>query len=575
MVDPVAWYDANAVEVAAKYDALASTAVHGWLHGLLPQDPGTVLDVGAGSGRDAAWFASMGHEVVAVEPSASMRKAASSMHPDPGICWMDDRLPELGRVTRSGLSFDLILLSAVWMHVTETNRPRAFRKLINLLKPGGLLAITLRCGSTDRTRGFHPVSAEEVETLARNHGALVERHTEAKDLQGRDDIRWIQMAIRLPDDGTGALPLLRHVILNDEKRSTYKLALLRTLCRMANDAAGLARNHDDDFVAVPLGLVALTWIRLFRPLLSESLPQSQSNIGMEGLGFVKEAFRRLAGISNLDLRVGTRFSGGLSADLHKALGDAASTIKNMPATHVTYNDGGQVFPVTKSSNRSRPTAITLDREYLYSFGEMLVPRHLWQTLQRFGVWIEPAVVAEWCRLIKIYAAKHDTPVEDSVMVAAMTWEDPNRDVKLVRQLALKLSTERKLYCVWSGKALHQDSLDVDHCLPWTVWPCGDLWNLMPAHRTVNQKQKKALLPSDRLLRSAQDRVLDWWGSAYLKDAPAVSDRFWLEANASLPGIISDQKNLADIFDAVCLQRMRLRHDQQVPEWAGDKYLSTP
>ena len=98
---------------------------------------------------------------------------------------------------------------------------------------------------------------------------------------------------------------------------------------------------------------------------------------------------------------------------------------------------------------------------------------------------------------------------------------------------------------------------------------------MPAHRTVNQKQKKDLLPSDRLLRSAQDRVLDWWESAYLTEEFAVSNRFWQEANSSLPGIISDQKKLADIFDAVCLQRMRLKHNQQAPEWKGEQYLSTP
>lgn len=575
MVDPVAWYDANAVEATARYESLASAAVHGWLHDLLPQKPGTALDVGAGSGRDAAWLASMGHEVVAVEPSASMRTAASSMHPDPGICWMDDKLPELGRVTQHGLSFDLILLSAVWMHVTEANRPRAFRKLINLLRPGGLLAITLRYGPTDRARGFHPVSAEEVETLARDHGAFVERRTEAKDQQGRDDIQWVQMAIRLPDDGTGALPLLRHVILNDDKSSTYKLALLRTLCRMADGAAGLARNHDDDFVAVPLGLVALTWIRLFKPLLSESLPQNPSNIGLARLGFVKAAFRRLVDESNLDLRVGTRFSGGHSADLHQALKDAAATIEKMPANYVTYQNGGQVFPVARSSRVSRPTAITLDREYLYSFGEMLVPRHLWQTLQRFGVWIEPAIVAEWGRLMRTYASKLGTTVDDTAMADALAWAEPIRDVRVVRERALELSTERNLYCVWSGRALNQKSLDVDHCLPWTVWPCGDLWNLMPAHRTVNQNQKRALLPSDRLLRSAQDRVLDWWESAYLTDESAVSNRFWQEANASLPGVITDQNNLVDIFDAVCLQRMRLKHNQQAPEWKGEQYLSTP
>ena len=44
-----------------------------------------------------------------------------------------------------------------------------------------------------------------------------------------------------PDDGTGALPLLRHIVFNDQKSSTYKLALLRTLVRIADSAGGFAR----------------------------------------------------------------------------------------------------------------------------------------------------------------------------------------------------------------------------------------------------------------------------------------------------------------------------------------------
>ena len=90
--------------------------------------------------------------------------------------------------------------------------------------------------------------------------------------------------VRLPDDGTGALPLFRHVILNDDKSSTYKLALLRSLSRIADGAAGYARTRGDDQVAVPLGLVALYWIRLFKPLLDAGLPQSPRNRGLERPG---------------------------------------------------------------------------------------------------------------------------------------------------------------------------------------------------------------------------------------------------------------------------------------------------
>ncbi len=47
---------------------------------------------------------------------------------------------------RTGLTFDLIWLSAVWMHVPSTSRQRAFRKMVTLLRPGGRIMMSLRQG---------------------------------------------------------------------------------------------------------------------------------------------------------------------------------------------------------------------------------------------------------------------------------------------------------------------------------------------------------------------------------------------------------------------------------------------
>ncbi len=204
--DPVRWYDAHAAELAPTYESIQSARLHAWFADLLPERGGLALDVGAGTGRDAAWLASKGFDVVAAEPSAAMREQAAGLHPEAGIRWVDDSLPELRQVQRSGLSFDLILLSAVWMHVAPGERARAFRKLVTLLRPGGLIAITLRHGTASAARGMHPVSEDEVARLARAHGAFVERRVAGEDQQGRADVSWTQMAIRLPDDGTGALP---------------------------------------------------------------------------------------------------------------------------------------------------------------------------------------------------------------------------------------------------------------------------------------------------------------------------------------------------------------------------------
>ena len=64
------------------------------------------------------------------------------------VVWMNDALPDLRALRALGRRFDLILLSAVWMHVAPRVRERAFRILSELLGPSGLLAITLRLGET-------------------------------------------------------------------------------------------------------------------------------------------------------------------------------------------------------------------------------------------------------------------------------------------------------------------------------------------------------------------------------------------------------------------------------------------
>src|SRR5712691_4488297 len=229
MASASGWYDARAPEIVRRFEAINPARLHSWLSGLLPDAPGTVLDLGAGSGRDAGWFSAQGYDVIAVEPSTRMRSEGERLHPDPRIRWINDQLPDLSVLGPMAISFDVVMLSAVWQHVPSSQRDRAFRKVAALVRSGGLLAITLRSGPSPPGSEMHPVSLDEIERLARNHGFTVEKVQQTPDQQGREDIAWTSVALRLPDDGTGALPLLRHVILNDQKSATYKLGLLRAL----------------------------------------------------------------------------------------------------------------------------------------------------------------------------------------------------------------------------------------------------------------------------------------------------------------------------------------------------------
>ena len=103
---------------------------------------------------------------------------------------------------------------------------------------------------------------------------------------------------------------------------------------------------------------------------------------------------------------------------------------------------------------------------------------------------------------------------------------------------------------------------MDHCLPWSAWPCWDLWNLLFADQRMNQQSKRDRLPS-------ADAIAAWWQAAYLRPEDAVlPGRFAAEACASLPGLdVGSTSHLDDVQAAVALQRMRLRQDQGVPEWS--------
>jgi SAM-dependent methyltransferase len=159
------YYDEHATRLSAFYNAIESDAVHrSWIEKHLPTKPGFACDIGAGSGRDANWLASHGWDVVAVEPSANMRELAmTTSHPN--VTWLDDSLPRLITLRSLGHRFDLVLLSAVWMHVPPTARERTFRILSELLKPSGVLVISLRYGSDEEDnacRGFFEVSADDL-----------------------------------------------------------------------------------------------------------------------------------------------------------------------------------------------------------------------------------------------------------------------------------------------------------------------------------------------------------------------------------------------------------------------------
>lgn len=176
-------YDRVAPDLFERYDALDTREVNAPIMHLVPSRPSRVLDVGAGTGRDAAWLAAFGHNVVAVEPTHGLREGGKIRHSQSDIEWLDDRLPELESLAARPDVFDFIKLTAVWAHLNPDEQRQSLGALANLLAPGGVLAFSIRCGAAPSDRPVHNVEIGPTIAHARSLGLSLLLDLDAPSVQ--------------------------------------------------------------------------------------------------------------------------------------------------------------------------------------------------------------------------------------------------------------------------------------------------------------------------------------------------------------------------------------------------------
>lgn len=196
-----AGYADEAPDLFKRYESFASEEVHAHWRQWFPETPCRVLDIGAGTGRDAAWLATFGHSVLAVEPTDALRQGAQELHSDPNITWLSDLLPDLPQVVALDERFDLVLINAVWMHLTEAERRIGFATVANLMTPGARLFMSQRHGPIPEGRRMFDVSGEETITLAAEQGLKTLYHERKGSIMAessRRGVEWTCLVIEKP-----------------------------------------------------------------------------------------------------------------------------------------------------------------------------------------------------------------------------------------------------------------------------------------------------------------------------------------------------------------------------------------
>jgi SAM-dependent methyltransferase len=496
------YYTQNAHALLAKY--AQATDVNAKHFGFaFPQhiaQPFRVLDIGAGTGRDLLFLLERGYDAFGIEPVDAIRNAAlgqsltlhSRLFPG-SIC---NILP----APLSDSKFDGVLCSAVLQHVEKRKLVSACVWIKSLLNKQGRLFLSTPAAENDTSQPPDTDSRDEhgrifnrwpkdflILLFERLNLRLIDTFT-SPDSLGRANAGWHNFVFALEGEGTKVgLERIEDIIFRDKKTSTYKIALIKSLCEIA-----ISGERDVHFtnagVHVPLHRVSKIWFRDYRALLAAENSSPLPQISSPRVAFEAELFA----IANA-LKTSKNAEPNLEALQQAALRAIGNTILKNP---VQYAGGTNGSPFTKGSIAQTQTIV--------------VQHDVWRELVLFGRWLKDALVFEWARWSANLARKKNLNpqlvLQETIRVLTSTQEQA-RDTAIARRIFEKAAQNQKTQCTWTGKTLRD--FDIDHILPYAHFGNNALWNLVPTAPDVNN-EKRDCAPSIRILENSQQRLFGAW-----------------------------------------------------------------
>ena len=102
--------------------------------------PGRTADIGCGSGRDVAWLCANGFPAIGYDASEGLLAQARARYP--ALKFERAGLPELVGIAEN--SCDNVLCETVIMHLVHEDLALSVRRLMAILKSGGILYLSWR-----------------------------------------------------------------------------------------------------------------------------------------------------------------------------------------------------------------------------------------------------------------------------------------------------------------------------------------------------------------------------------------------------------------------------------------------
>lgn len=163
-------YDSEAKQIADKHENLIPVKLYQLMSDFFVHK-GKSLDIGCGSGRDAAWLAENNYDPIGIDASIGMLKESRRRHPQVPVAISS--LPGLSAIMDN--SFSNVLCSAVLMHLNHAMLPIAARNIVRIMQKESNLIISYRGTSemNNRENGklYEPIKMEVVINIFTGSGA--------------------------------------------------------------------------------------------------------------------------------------------------------------------------------------------------------------------------------------------------------------------------------------------------------------------------------------------------------------------------------------------------------------------
>lgn len=192
------YYQDNAAELAARYESADVTGLHIQLLGAFEKGS-RLLEIGGGSGREAAFLLANGHDVLLSDGARAMLDQAEAIHPELCGRTLLYRCPET--IPRPAGSFAGVYALASLMHLCPQDIEATLVQVAMVLEDGGRLffSVPFRRDDVDahdrdsNGRLFTSLSPDQWCALGRKAGLELVSSQQNEDGLGRDGIEWVSM----------------------------------------------------------------------------------------------------------------------------------------------------------------------------------------------------------------------------------------------------------------------------------------------------------------------------------------------------------------------------------------------